>query len=708
MKRVFLIQFILQVTLSCPCVAQQQQIDSLQKILPSLEDTARIDCLINIGIQYIFLELDKRRLYQPYRDSVLYYTNTAFDEAKKINYIHGIAESFVPKAALKNHFLSNFKEMEKLARESLKWFALTGNKRQIETPYWQVAAALFFQYRNEEAEAYLEQSFYWAEKNDNSEWMLFVLGFQYETYRDIGEYEKAYEAFRKTQQLNLSFKGQKDLFYESYVLAELQRRLGNYSTALNHYKELVAMMNLPHENIWFRVCYPELFALNGQFDSAQYYYDRIDSSKCNPDEMRFYLVSLGEFYLLKNKYAEAIGLLTRGLFYHREAKDKTQVNRTILDIANTYTALKNDNEALVYAREALDLSKRTHSKQYTRDACRILYEIFQRKENTDSAFTYFRQYISQKEIVADDVMKGKFAAYDYEQQIELLNSEKQLQHQQLNQSSQQKSFLIIGITGLLLLSIFIIRSILLKRKNEANRRAIAEKELLLQKTENEKTKAELQQQATDLEMQALRAQMNPHFIFNSLNSINRFILQNNKSQASEYLTKFSKLVRLILQNSQAALITLESEMEALEIYLELEALRFEYHFTYQISIPKDMDIEILKVPPLIIQPYAENAIWHGLMHKEQKGKLTIEVLQEDQCILFKITDDGIGRKQAKKLSSKSATTHKSLGLKITAARIAMMQTDNGSESSVTINDLSQPDGSAAGTEVVITLPVLYQ
>ena len=226
---------------------------------------------------------------------MLYYTNTAFDEAKKINYIHGIAESFVPKAALQNHFLSSFKEMEILAREALKWFALTSNKRQIEIPYWQVAAALFSQYRNEEAETFIDQSYYWAEKNDNSEWMSFVLGFKYETYRDIGEYEKAYEAFRKTQQLNLSFKGQKDLFYESYVLAELQRRLGNYSTALNHYKELVAMMDLPHENIWFRVCYPELFALNGQFDSAQYYYDRIDSSKCNPDEMRFYLVSLGEF-----------------------------------------------------------------------------------------------------------------------------------------------------------------------------------------------------------------------------------------------------------------------------------------------------------------------------------------------------------------------------------------------------------------------------
>jgi LytS/YehU family sensor histidine kinase len=208
-------------------------------------------------------------------------------------------------------------------------------------------------------------------------------------------------------------------------------------------------------------------------------------------------------------------------------------------------------------------------------------------------------------------------------------------------------------------------------------------------------------------MQALRAQMNPHFIFNSLNSINRFILQNNKVQASEYLTKFSKLVRLILQNSQVSLITLESELDALALYLDLEALRFEHHFRYEIKVPKDLDVDTLKVPPLIIQPYAENAIWHGLMHKEEKGLLNIEINQEENYLAIKITDDGIGRKQAAALKTKSATKHKSVGLKITAARIAMMQSENDDESSVRINDLVHADGSAAGTEVIIKIPTLY-
>ncbi|HXL58834.1 MAG TPA: histidine kinase, partial [Chitinophagaceae bacterium] len=226
--------------------------------------------------------------------------------------------------------------------------------------------------------------------------------------------------------------------------------------------------------------------------------------------------------------------------------------------------------------------------------------------------------------------------------------------------------------------IYFIYHYLQKSRKEELKKISLTNELKVQQLETEKTNIELQRQKAELEMQALRAQMNPHFIFNSLNSINRFILQNNRAQASEFLTKFSKLVRMILQNSQASLITLESELESLGLYLEMEALRFNYHFDYKIAVSKDLDIEVLKVPPLIIQPYVENAIWHGLMHKEEKGSLDIKVTQEDDYLFFKVTDDGIGRKQAAALASKTATKHKSMGLRITADRIAMMQSSHGS------------------------------
>jgi ligand-binding sensor domain-containing protein len=229
--------------------------------------------------------------------------------------------------------------------------------------------------------------------------------------------------------------------------------------------------------------------------------------------------------------------------------------------------------------------------------------------------------------------------------------------------------------------------------------------LQLERTERGKQLAELKQKATELEMQALRSQMNPHFIFNSLNSINMFILENNKLQASEYLSKFSKLIRLILQNSQEAFIPLERELEALQLYLELESLRFANKFEYKIAVEDNIDTTMLKVPPLIIQPYTENAIWHGLMHKKEKGYLEIEVYEEDEILFYKITDDGIGRKKAAELKSKSASMQKSMGMRITADRIAMLQQQN--KTSITITDLVLADGNPGGTEVLIEIPVAY-
>ena len=229
----------------------------------------------------------------------------------------------------------------------------------------------------------------------------------------------------------------------------------------------------------------------------------------------------------------------------------------------------------------------------------------------------------------------------------------------------------------------------------------------LERSENEKQVAELKHKTAELEMQALRAQMNPHFIFNSLNSINMFILENNKLQASEYLSKFSRLVRLILQNSQEAFIPLDRELEALRLYLELESLRFEQRFEYKISVNDEVDTTMVKVPPLIIQPYAENAIWHGLMHKKEKGHLEIELFKKEKILFCKITDDGIGRKRAAELKSKSSLTYKSMGMRITADRIAILQQQEQNNTFISVNDLVFPDGRPAGTEVLIKIPLHY-
>jgi ligand-binding sensor domain-containing protein len=231
--------------------------------------------------------------------------------------------------------------------------------------------------------------------------------------------------------------------------------------------------------------------------------------------------------------------------------------------------------------------------------------------------------------------------------------------------------------------------------------------LRLERSEQRNQLSNLKHKTAELEMQALRAQMNPHFIFNSLNSINCFILQNDKAAASEYLVKFSRLVRLILQNSQAPLISLESELESLQLYLELEAVRFNYQFDFNISIAADIDTSVTMVPPVIIQPFAENAIWHGLMSKKFDRELVIEIFFEsDEVLCCRITDNGIGRQRSAEL--KGRTLHKSMGLSITEERIRLLQPAIKVEPVINIIDLVLADGTAGGTEVLLRIPVSMQ
>lgn len=215
-----------------------------------------------------------------------------------------------------------------------------------------------------------------------------------------------------------------------------------------------------------------------------------------------------------------------------------------------------------------------------------------------------------------------------------------------------------------------------------------------------------QQKMAEAEMQALRAQMNPHFIFNCLNSINRYIVKSDQATASLYLTRFAKLIRLILDNSNSKNVILSNELEALKLYIEMEALRFDKKFDYRIVVDEGVSTDSIEVPPLIIQPYVENAIWHGLLHKEVAGQLVIHIsmISEGmlQCI---IEDNGIGREQAKELRSKSATTRKSLGIKLTEDRISLVNRHARLNASVDIVDLVD-DGQAKGTKVIIKIPVL--
>ena len=215
-----------------------------------------------------------------------------------------------------------------------------------------------------------------------------------------------------------------------------------------------------------------------------------------------------------------------------------------------------------------------------------------------------------------------------------------------------------------------------------------------------------QQKMTEVEMQALRAQMNPHFIFNCLNSINRYIVKSDQITASLYLTRFAKLIRLILDNSNSRTVILTNELEALKLYIEMEALRFDKKFTYAIAVERNLGTDNVEVPPLIIQPYVENAIWHGLLHKESDANLNIHVNMVDETILqCTVEDNGVGRVKSRELKSKSATSRKSLGTKLTENRLSLLNKHAELNATVEIIDLYDERGAANGTRVILKIPV---
>jgi sensor histidine kinase YesM len=246
---------------------------------------------------------------------------------------------------------------------------------------------------------------------------------------------------------------------------------------------------------------------------------------------------------------------------------------------------------------------------------------------------------------------------------------------------------------------------MLKRKNEAHRHQIVENELTLQKLESERAKSEMQQKAAELEMQALRAQMNPHFIFNCLNSINRFIIANKAAIAADHLTKFAKLIRIVLQQSGKPFIPLEDELFCLQLYMDLEALRFEIPFRYEIHTG-DIDIAATMIPSLLLQPFVENAIWHGLQaNKETEGIITIDMNLQNGILHCKIIDNGIGRGKAKFSIAKKGNVNTSLGIKLTEHRLQLIDTINKEEAGITISDVRNNAGQIAGTCVDIKIPV---
>lgn len=693
--------------------AQRAKIDSLKSSLSSLHDTARIDCLNVLSLVYTYLMAD----------SALLYADKAYEESASVNYEQGIIMSMNNKARIEGVAFRNFPLQEKICLQTIRLYKNLETESGLTETYMNLALSLFYQSnfkRSADACAKLIQLSQKAGDKKAFGEAIAVLG---SISFESGHYEKSFEYFNHSLDV---FKSINDSYNSAIVLAkigDLYRLAGDDSTALNFYFQSLAY---PKNSslIWHPlVDLGDTYYLPEQLDSSlankEEYMETIKSLTIRSNYTTLPKIRTAEILLASKQYDKALQLFDEELKLSKKNNDKNYVMRLLLDIGRSYEGEKKYAKAFDYSKDLLQNAAGSNTRQYLRDGYQLMFILYDHVHNVDSTYFYYQQYKSMKDSVAlgefsKKLAISKAAAEDgkKEARIELLNKEKlinqqhlQLNEQQLKSESFLKNILISGVLVLLLFGFIIFRNIRLKQKNEANRHEIIEKEFTLQKLESERAKSEMQQKAGELEMQALRAQMNPHFIFNCLNSINRFIIANNAEMAADHLTKFAKLIRIVLQQSGKPFIPLEDELYCLQLYMDLEALRFEVPFSYEIHT-NEIDISTTTIPSLLLQPFVENAIWHGLQgNGNVKGNIAINMSLQNGILHCKIIDNGIGRSRANKLIKKSENYKTSLGIKLTEHRLQLIDPSKRERMGITISDVRNDCGEIAGTCVDIKIPV---
>lgn len=249
---------------------------------------------------------------------------------------------------------------------------------------------------------------------------------------------------------------------------------------------------------------------------------------------------------------------------------------------------------------------------------------------------------------------------------------------------------ILAATGIIALSSILIFAFY-KRKRDA---------------EQKQKETALNLQVSETEMKALRSQMNPHFIYNAMHSIQFYLRAHKSAEAEEHLLKFADLTRLVLENSQHSEVPLEKDMSALELYMQLECKRLQYPFTYQFDIDETVDKEETYIPPLILQPFVENAIWHGLQHKPGPGHIQITINKRDNALFVVVEDNGIGRNTNFKAEQPEPLKKKSFGIPLTEERLKILNETKNVKAYFTVTDLFTKDNQPAGTKVELSLPLI--
>ncbi|PSL42679.1 tetratricopeptide repeat protein [Chitinophaga niastensis] len=544
------------------------------------------------------------------------------------------------------------------------------------------------------AEDYHEKALKYAEEARDTGLITFSLNNAGVDCRRLDKLQKAFDFHIRALVLAEQIHDIRNICVATNSIGNIQLTTEKYADAITHFNYALQLEEDNHNDLGVAINLGNLgYAYQGQnkLDLAIHYYKRslaVNQKLDNPTGMAICYNALGDAYKEKKDYQAAMDYLQKALAVNDKVEDKVHVAESYLNIGKLLGAEGKHEEARKYITQSIEVSNYWNFKSMLMDAYKALAADFKESgdfkrsmDAADKSLLYKDSILDEKSSMALKQMQTIYEVDRKDNQIRTLEHDKMVGELRTKRNVvvtfALAAFLLMAIIG----GFFYIRH----RNLRANK------------------------QTLQLELRSLRSQMNPHFIFNSLSSIHRYIWSNNQEEASDYLTKFSRLMRLILDNTQHTFITLNKEIESLRLYLDLESLRCNGIFEFNFHIAPDINDEEVLIPPMILQPYVENAIWHGLVHKPaaDKGLLDIEIVLKKRSLVCTITDNGIGRKKAMEIKERKGRMHHSVGMQVTEGRIDLIRKINNKEATVTVTDLEDGTGQPSGTKITIILPAEF-
>ena len=412
--------------------------------------------------------------------------------------------------------------------------------------------------------------------------------------------------------------------------------------------------------------------------------------------------NLGKEYFALKQYPKALD-------YFEKAKIEIEKNhvdfvrgKNLLNLAKTYKVLGKSNVSLKFLNQAKEIANQAQDNEGLSDIYLELQDAYFKTENYKNAYENLFEYSKMRDSLFNSEknktiqeLSTKYETEKKEAQIKTLAQQKQIS--ELN--SQRKNTLIYSILGgILAIAVIAYFSFTRFKEKKAN-------ELLTNQLQEAENKIALEQKATESELKALKSQMNPHFMFNALNSIQEQFMYGDKTLANEQMGNFTYLTRQILTVSGKKKINLATEVEILTKYLELEKMRFAEGFNYSISLSENIDEDYHQIPPMLIQPFVENSIKHGLLHKAGEKKLSVKFTldEAEENLICLVEDNGVGRAKSAEIKSKRVQQHESFSTSATEERLKLLGNDLKTKDFIVYEDLQNVEGQVVGTRVRITI-----